>query len=402
MTTAVLTDRVSSMATSVADTALGAAARLWYLTAVVGQLVFVFAVASFYTSAAVRGNFRAWNRFMRQGYVPGDTIGNVTLAVHILMAVFIVTSGAIQLVPQIRHRAPSLHRWNGRLYMLSAFAIGIAGLYLLWVRGGDPGDISPKLGLSLNAVLIMLFAAAALRSAMARDFKTHRRWALRLFLAVSGNWFLRIGFALSFLLNKGPFGFDPVTFRGPFITFMSFASYLVPLAVLELYLRAQDRSSAPGRIAMAAGLLVLTVATGAGIFAATMAFWLPSVKAAYDGRTSIAATLSGTIASRGIEEAVKQYRDLKAAEPVTYNFDERELNTLGYDLIRARKLKEAIRIFQLNVQAYPQSSNTYDSLAEAYADDGNKPQAIANYQKAVQLKPNNSNAARSLQRLTAP
>jgi predicted Zn-dependent protease len=92
---------------------------------------------------------------------------------------------------------------------------------------------------------------------------------------------------------------------------------------------------------------------------------------------------------------------LKAAGPTTYNFDESELNTLGYKLIRANKFKEAIRILQLNVESYPQSSNVYDSLGEAYMDDGNKLEAIANYQKSLQLNPKNGGAVQMLQRLNA-
>jgi uncharacterized membrane protein len=381
---------------------LDAAARLWYLTAVIGQLVFVFAVASFYVSAAVRGNLLAWNRFMRHGYVPGDTMGNVALAAHLFLAVFIITSGALQLVPQIRHRAPRLHRWNGRLYIVSAFAISSAGLYLSWVRGGSSGDISQLLGISLNAVMIMLCAGMALRFAIARDFKTHRRWALRLFLVVSGVWFLRIGVSLSLLIFKGPFGFDPNTFQGPFLTFMSFASYLIPLAILELYLRAQDRSSAPGRLAMAAGLLVLTVAMGVGIFGATMMFWLPSIKAAYDSRKSVDATLTATLASEGIDAAVRQYRQLKAAAPAAYNFEERELSVMGRRLIREKKLEEGIRILQLNVEAYPQSSKAHQRLGDAYMAQGNTPLALASHQKSLELDPNNREAAEALQKLKVP
>jgi tetratricopeptide (TPR) repeat protein len=196
---------------------------------------------------------------------------------------------------------------------------------------------------------------------------------------VSASLFIRAGLFLSFFLNKGPFGFDPATFQGPFLTFISFAQYLVPLAILELYLRAKERGGLPSRLAMATSLFLLTIAMGLGIFVVTMAVWLPSVKAAYDSRKSIAQTLTATIASSGIEEAVKQYHDLKAVGSATYKFDEGELDTLGYQLIGTKKFNEAIRIFQLNVEAYPQSSNTYDSLGEAYMDDGNKPQAIANY-----------------------
>jgi predicted Zn-dependent protease len=75
---------------------------------------------------------------------------------------------------------------------------------------------------------------------------------------------------------------------------------------------------------------------------------------------------------------------------------------LGYQLIGTKKFNEAIRILQLNVEAYPQSSNVYDSLGEAYMDDGDKPQAIANYEKSLQLNPKNGNAVVILQKLNAP
>lgn len=399
MSTAVMTNRLDL--SSVADSALKAAARFWFVVAVIGQSVFAFAVASFYGLTALRGDFHGWSRFISRGYIHGDTMGNFAVAMHVTSAVMIMLAGALQLIPQIRSRFPAFHRWNGRIYMLAAVAIGTAGLYMTWIRG-SVGDISQHIGGSLGAILIWLCVAMALRHAMARDFKTHRRWALRLFLVASAAWFFRLAFFLSFLVFKGPFGFDPTTFRGPFLTFMSFAQYLFPLAVLEIYLRAQDRPGALRRMATAGILFALTLAMGAGIFAVTMAIWLPQVKAAYDPRKSIAETLSATIASSGIDQAAKQYHDLKGAEPATYNFDEDELNTLGYQLIRTKKFKEAIRIFQLNVEAYPQSSNVYDSLGEAYMDNGDKPQAIANYQKAIQLNPKNRNSVVMLQKLNAP
>ncbi len=348
-----------------------AAAGFWFVVVVLGQLVFAFTVASFYGLTAARGNWQQWNKSMTHGYAPGHPMGNLVVAIHLTSAVIIMLSGAIQLVPQIRRRAPSFHRWNGRIYFVTAFAISIAGLYMMWFRG-TVGDLPQHLGQSLDAVLIMLCAAMALRYALARDFKTHRRWALRLFMVVSASLFIRAGIFLSFLLNHGPFGFNAATFSGPFLTFMSFAQYLLPLAVLEIYLRTQDRAGAAGRLAMAAGLFVLTVAMGAGIFAVTMASFLPNIKRAYDSRKSIAETLSATIASNGIDQATKQYRVMKAAAPATYNFDEDELNALGYQLLQAHKLNQAIRIFQLNIEAYPQSGNTCDSLAEAYMDNGDK------------------------------
>ena len=384
-----------------AGTALKAATRFWFLVFFTGQLLFAFTVASFYGRAAVRGDFEAWNKSMTHGYRAGDTAGNLAVAIHLISAVIIILAGTIQLIPQVRNRAPFFHRWNGRLYFVTAFTISLAGLYMMWVRG-TVGDLSQHLGNTILAVLIMLFAVMALRYAMARDFKTHRWWALRLYFVVSASLFIRAGIFLSLLLNRGPFGFDPATFQGPFMTFISFAQYLVPLAVLEIYLRVRERSNAPARIAMAASLFILAVALGAGIFAVAMAKWLPSIQAAYDPRTSIAQTLSATIASSGIDLAVRQYHDFKATAPATYNFDEDQLNSLGYQLLRTHQFKEAVRIFQLNVEAYPQSSNPYDSLGEAYMNGGDKPQAIANYQKSLELNPKNGNAVKMLRKLKTP
>ena len=387
---------------SVADTAFKVATRFWFAVMVVGQSIFAFAVASFYGLAALRGNSaRAWSKSITHGYVAGDTLGNLAVATHLFSAAVIIVAGGLQLIPQIRSRFPVFHRWNGRVYVLTAFAISIAGLYMTWIRG-SVGDFTQHVGNSVLALLIMVCAAMALRYALARDFKTHRVWALRLYLVVSASLFIRAGLFLSLVLNHGPFGFDPATFSGPFLTFIVFAQYLVPLAVLEFYLRARERGSAIARMTMAGVLFVLTLAMGAGISVVVMADWAPKVKTAFDRRISIAKTLSVTIASSGVEQAVRQYHDLRAVQRVEYNFDEGELDSLGYELLHAGKVKDAIRIFQLNVEAYPQASNPYDSLGEGYMNDGDKAQAVDNYRKSLELNPKNHNAVKMLKKLNAP
>jgi predicted membrane protein DUF2306 len=401
MSTAVMTNSLPRrwQLDSVANTMLKVATRFWFVVTVVGQLFFAFAIASFYTLTALRGDYHGWN--FTHGFVPGVTKGNWAVVMHLASAVAIMLAGAAQLVPQVRSRFPVFHHWNGRIYMLAAVTLSAAGMYMTWVRG-SVGDLPQRLGSTLNVILIWLFAAFALRYALAREFKTHRRWALRLFLVVSGSFFYRIGFFLALAINKGPFGFDPTTFTGPFPTFMSFANYLFPLAILEIYFLAQDRPGALRRMATAGLLFVLTLGMIGGLFAVSLAIWVPQVKAGFDPRKSVAETLSATIASSGVDTAIQQYHSLKAAAPTTYNFDEGQLNGLGYRLIRANQFKEAIRILQLNAEAYPQSSNVYDSLGEAYMNDGSKPQAIANYQKSLQLNPKNGGALKMLQKLNAP
>jgi tetratricopeptide (TPR) repeat protein len=399
MSTAVMPASVRQ--SPLAEKALRAAAGFWLAVTVVGQFIFAFAVASFYGLTALRGDYFPWHKFISRGHVAGDTAGNSAVAAHVASAAVIMIAGSLQLIPQIRNRFPVFHRWNGRIYMSFAVLGGAAGLYLTWIRG-TVGDLSQHIGSSLGAVLIFLFAGLALRSALARDFIAHRRYALRLFLVVSGAFFIRLVLVLSAVIFKGPVGFNSQTFTGPFLTFLTFGQYLVPLAVLEIYFRAQDRPTARNRFAAAGLLFVMTLVMIGGIFAVSLTAWMPQVKAAYDPRKSIAETLSATIASSGMDAAAKQYHDLKAAQPATYGFDETELNTLGYDFIRAKKFKEAIRILQLNVEAYPKSSNVYDSLGEAYMDDGDKPLAIVNYQKSLDLNPKNHGAVLALQKLNAP
>src|SRR3984957_7862635 len=189
-----------------ADSALKAAAGFWFVVVVLGQLVFAFTVASFYGLSAAHGHWQQWNKSMTHGDTPGHPMGNLAVVLPLPSAVVILLSGAIQLIPQVRRRAPVFHRWNGRIYFVTAFAISIAGLYMLWFRG-TVGDLSQHLGQSLAAILILLCLAMALRYALARDFKTHRRWALRLFMVVSASLFIRGGLFLSLVLNRGAFGF---------------------------------------------------------------------------------------------------------------------------------------------------------------------------------------------------
>ena len=114
---------------------------------------------------------------------------------------------------------------------------------------------------------------------------------------------------------------------------------------------------------------------------------------------SVAEAMMRTIQEKDAAAAVNQYRDLKATQPNAYDFSENELVGLGYQLIEMKRLKDAIEIFKLSVQVYPQSYNTYDSLAEAYMDNGDTDLAIQNYQKSLQLNPGNTNAIEKLKKL---
>jgi tetratricopeptide (TPR) repeat protein len=78
---------------------------------------------------------------------------------------------------------------------------------------------------------------------------------------------------------------------------------------------------------------------------------------------------------------------------------ENNLNGTGYQLLGAKKYKDAIEVFKLNVKLFPKSWNVYDSLGEAYADDGDKEDAIKNYEQSVQINPKNDNGVKVLAKL---
>lgn len=255
--------------------ALSLAAVTWFVAATLGQWAFVVYIVAVHVPPTLAGDFLALNDKQHvTGWVPGDTLGNVQLLAHIFVAAVVTLAGILQLIPALRRRWPALHRWNGRLFLITALVATLTGFYLTWVRGSQIGTAS-TFSISLNGLLIVLFVALAWRSALARDFATHRRHALRAWLLVNGVWFLRIGIMLAgFAL--APFGHQISYTDAVFIT-ISFLSWLLPLTIVELYLRAERSGRAAFQYSVAALLLTLAVTTAAGSAAAIAFMWWPQM-----------------------------------------------------------------------------------------------------------------------------
>jgi len=102
---------------------------------------------------------------------------------------------------------------------------------------------------------------------------------------------------------------------------------------------------------------------------------------------------------KGVDAALRKFDDLNSNGDPKKRPPEFVLNLLGYKYLQAGKEDDAIKIFQKNVLAFPNSSNVYDSLGEAYADAGKKDLAIQNYENSVKLDPNNQNGKDWLKKL---
>jgi hypothetical protein len=254
-------------------------ARLWFIVTATGQTIFLLYITGYYAPPVARGTLADWSKYrdLITGHVPGDTMGNAMFGVHVALAALLTLGGVLQLWPALRRRLPVLHRWNGRLFVVAALLAALGGLWLVWGRGSRLSNAS-DISITLNAVLVIGFVTLAWRAARARDFAAHQDWAMRAFFTVSGVWFLRIGIMGFALIAVGLFGAEEALVEAAFPV-LSFASYLVPLGVYELYRRARRSPAPAAQTAMAAGLLALTLVMAVGIFGATMMMWLPPLKA---------------------------------------------------------------------------------------------------------------------------
>ena len=255
--------------------ALRWAAACWFSVALVGHWVFAFYIAAHYGGSALAGNWQAWNERLINGFELGDVFGNAMLFLHMALALVLVFGGPLQLIPALRARAPALHRWLGRAYIASAVIVSAGALYMIYTR--DELGLFGSNAVQFNAILILLFSAITLRYAVARQFARHHRWALRTFIVVGGVWFLRLGYGLLAIIFQGPIPGATNNLTGPTDVALGWASYLLPLAVLQLYFWTKDRGGAVIQSFMASGLIVCSIATAVGTFGAAMIFWVPTL-----------------------------------------------------------------------------------------------------------------------------
>jgi len=110
-------------------------------------------------------------------------------------------------------------------------------------------------------------------------------------------------------------------------------------------------------------------------------------------------TMEKIVNMRGTDAAIKEYHEIRKTKPPGYIFNENQLNNLGYEFLDAKRIREAIAILLLNTEEYPQSPNVFDSLGDAYLDNGNNKLAIENYQKSLDMDPSNADEIKKLQKL---
>ena len=87
----------------------------------------------------------------------------------------------------------------------------------------------------------------------------------------------------------------------------------------------------------------------------------------------------------GAARARQIYNETRKRGDRTMLFPEGEANAYGYQLLQQGQVPEAIIVFEMNVDAYPESANTYDSLADAYLAAGKSSEAVRFAEKALKV-----------------
>ena len=116
---------------------------------------------------------------------------------------------------------------------------------------------------------------------------------------------------------------------------------------------------------------------------------------------TLAEELGEIYRNEGVEAALVTYDEMKEKfyGKGAYNFGEDGLNELGYEVLRNEEPVQAIQVFTLNAELFPESANAWDSLAEAYMEAGDNEKAIQFYEKSLELNPRNQNAVDMLKEL---
>jgi CubicO group peptidase (beta-lactamase class C family) len=117
----------------------------------------------------------------------------------------------------------------------------------------------------------------------------------------------------------------------------------------------------------------------------------------YDNYDSPGLSFTRVALANGAAAALEEFSKPLATGAIS----EGTVNAAAYSLLGNKKIEDAILLFRKNVELNPGSWNAYDSLAEAYLNDGNKGLAVENYRKSVELNPKNKNGLTALKKLGA-
>jgi hypothetical protein len=166
-------------------------------------------------------------RFLHEGML-GPTLLNKQLwyISHAALALPVVFGAPLQFVPRLRQRAPQVHRWIGRAYVLGASGAALLAIYL----GATIEYEGSVLSVVLTGMLWLFFTLAAWRCAVAKNFVAHRAFMIRSYTVALVLVWLRVMYDFQDQLF---FYVQDADMRD---ATREWASWIVPLLIVELWL----------------------------------------------------------------------------------------------------------------------------------------------------------------------
>ncbi|RYY28556.1 MAG: DUF2306 domain-containing protein [Sphingomonadales bacterium] len=256
-------------------TALHWSAVLLVAASWVSAFIFGAYILAFFGGTALSGTAQRWNESLPALHDPKTPLATIAIGSHFLTGGVLLLLGPIQLIGAIRRAAPAVHRWLGRLYVISAGLAGLGGLGFILSKGTIGGPVM-SMGFGLYGALMVLGAVLTYVHARAGRVEKHRAWAIRLFALTVGSWLYRMEYGFWFLV-AGRLG-HASDFTGWFDAIMVFFFYLPNLAVAEMFIRA--RGTAPGTLFNMAAATLLFGASAFIIIATwsfTADYWGPGM-----------------------------------------------------------------------------------------------------------------------------
>jgi len=134
--------------------------------------------------------------------------------------------GLVNLHPGMRARRWALHRWIGRVYLISGFVLGLAGGYLALFAAG--GTIA-RLGFFFLAVATLVSLSVGYLKIRRREITEHREWMLRSYAFIFGAVTLRLWLPLLIIAHNGEFL--------PAYRIVAWISWVPNILLIEWYIR---------------------------------------------------------------------------------------------------------------------------------------------------------------------
>jgi tetratricopeptide (TPR) repeat protein len=104
-----------------------------------------------------------------------------------------------------------------------------------------------------------------------------------------------------------------------------------------------------------------------------------------------------TLQQEGAQAAIEHFNELVNSGGAYLG--DWEVNQIGYFFLSEGHKEEALRVMAYNARQHPNSANAFDSLAEAYYQNGQEAKARECYQRSLEINPDNANAREMLSKL---